>query len=121
MRIGPEPMTITWWMSSRLGIPLLLHEVDEPLEERRRVVRAGRRLGMELDAERRRLPAAQPLDDIVVEADVADLDRPVRGVRRPVQRGVDGEPVVVAGHPDRAPGPVEDWVVWPAGGGAPLW
>src|SRR3712207_8196093 len=47
----------------------------------------------------------QPLDDVVVEAHVADLDRPERGVDRPVQRRVDGEAMVVAGHPHRAADP----------------
>src|SRR4051812_46445957 len=107
MTIGPEPITSTWWMSSRLGTALLLHEVDEPAEQGRRVVRAGRGLRVELHAERRGVEQPQPLDDVVVEAYVADLDPAVRGVGRPVERGVDGEPVVVAGHPHGAADPVE--------------
>src|SRR3954453_10281727 len=107
MTIGPEPITSTWWMSSRLGTVLLPHQVDEPLEQRRGVVRPGRGLRGELDAERRELAAAQPLDDLVVEAHVADLDPPVGGVGRPVERRVDGEAVVVAGHTGRAPAPGE--------------
>src|SRR3954465_11636340 len=99
MMIGPEPITITCSMSVRLGTAVLLHQVDEPLEERRRAVPAGRPLGVELDAEGRRLEAAQPLDHVVVEADVADLDRPVGGVGGPVERRIDGEPVVVAPPP----------------------
>src|SRR3954451_2333516 len=111
MRMGPEPISITCSMSVRLGIALGLHQVDEPLEERRRVVRTGRRLGVELDAERGGLQAAQALDDVVVEADVAHLDRPVRGVGRPVERRVDGEAVVVAGHPHGVADPVEHRLV----------
>ena len=65
---------------------LLLHQVDEPLEERGRVVRAGRGLRVELHAERRHVQAAQALDDVVVEADVADLHLAVGGVGRPVER-----------------------------------
>src|SRR3954449_815196 len=110
MTIGPEPITSTWWMSSRFGTGGL-HQVDEPAEQGRRVVRAGSGLGVELDAERRDVEAAQALDDVVVEADVADLDRPVGGVGRPVERGVDGEAVVVAGHADGAADPVEHRLV----------
>src|SRR5215207_776461 len=49
-------------MSVRLGTLGLLHQVDEPLEERGGVVRSGRGLRVELDAERRYVEAAQPLD-----------------------------------------------------------
>src|SRR3954454_1573502 len=100
MMIGPEPMTSTCSMSSRLGTALP-HEVDEPLEQRGGVVRAGRRLRVELHAERRGLEQPETLDDVVVEADMADLDRAVGGVGGPVEWRVDGEAVVVAGHPDR--------------------
>src|SRR3954462_837171 len=105
MTIGPEPITSTWWMSSRLGTALLLHQVDETLEQGRRVVRAGRGLRVELHADRRAVEQPEPLDDVVVEAHVADLHPPVGGVGRPVQRGVDGEAVVVAGAPHPAPDP----------------
>ena len=134
MRIGPEPITITCWMSVRLGIRLLsravlhdgsradggpavpggLHQVHEALEQRRRVVRAGRGLRVELDAERRRVGQPQALHHVVVEADVADLHRPVGGVGGPVERGVDGEAVVVAGDPHRAADPVQHRLVEPA-------
>src|SRR3954452_18527313 len=101
MTIGPEPITSTCRMSVRLGTALVLHQVDEPLEQRGGVVRAGRRLRVELHAERRGLEQPETLDDVVVEADMADLDRAVGGVGGPVEWRVDGEAVVVAGHPDR--------------------
>ena len=52
----------------------LAHQVGEAVEEVAGVVRAGRRLGVVLHREGRDVEAAQPLDDAVVEPDVADLD-----------------------------------------------
>src|SRR3954451_15944252 len=107
MTSGPEPITSTEWIPVLLGtvrplparvgrlprartaVPLpsgaLSHQFDEALEQRGGVVRAGRRLRVELHAERRDVEAAQALDDVVVEADVADLHRPVGGLGRPVE------------------------------------
>ena len=56
MMIGPDPMTRTLWMSVRLGMSGVLpvgHEIAEPVEEVRRIVRAGCRLGVVLDREAR--------------------------------------------------------------------
>ena len=52
-----------------------------------RVVRSGRRLRVVLHRERRHVEAAQALDDVVVEADVADLDPAVRRCRPPSSTG----------------------------------
>ena len=53
----------------------------------------------------------EPLDDVVVEADVADRGDAVRRLRRRVERGVDREPVVVRGHLDLAGGAVHHRLV----------
>src|SRR5687768_12752759 len=101
MTIGPEPMTRTDWISVRLGT-LALHELYEAVEQVGRVVRARRRLGVVLDAERRLVEQLQPLDDLVVQADVRDLGTPVGGLGDLVERRVDGEAVVVRGDLDLA-------------------
>ena len=91
--------------SSRLGIrhlPCAVHQVDEPVEEIGRIVRAGRRLRVVLHAERRLVEQRQPFDDLVVEADVGDAARTVRRLERALDRGVDREAVVVAGDLDLA-------------------
>ncbi len=98
----------------------------------RGVVRAGSRLGVVLNAEHRALPQAQALDHAVVEVDVTDRRRAVRGVEwlqgpgghvgpgaalarfrgnvaLPRQRG--GEAVIVAGDVDPAGGEVHDRLV----------
>ena len=64
-----------------------------------RVVRAGSSLGVVLHRVRRDIKAFQPLDHLVVEADVADPHPPVCRVRGLAERTVpgDGEPVVVGG------------------------
>src|SRR5690625_4297180 len=55
-------------------------EFDEPVEQVGGVMRAGGGLGVVLDAERRNVQAAQPLDHRVVEAGVAHLDPAVAGL-----------------------------------------
>src|SRR6478735_8448420 len=51
---------------------LLLHELEEAVEEVGRVVRPGRRLRVVLHRVGRQVKAFQPLDDVVVEAHVRD-------------------------------------------------
>src|SRR3954447_6083737 len=70
MTIGPEPMTRTCRRSVRLGIGL--HQLRESVEQVIRVVRPRGRLRVVLHRESRHVQAAQPLDDVVVEAHVAD-------------------------------------------------
>src|SRR6478752_3595523 len=111
MTMGPEPMTRTLWMSSRLGIVLLgragdggEHEVSEAVEEVVGIVRAGGGLGVVLHREGGDVEGPQPLHHLVVEAHVAHLDAAVAvgAVERPLQRGLDGEPVVVRRDLDAA-------------------
>src|SRR6059058_2481832 len=71
------------------------HEVGEPVEEVRGVVRSGGGLGVVLDGERGDVEAAQALDDAVVETDVADVDAAEGRPGRTVDRRVDREAVVV--------------------------
>src|SRR5262249_34009263 len=73
MTIGPEPMTRMCDRSLRLGIRTCSDQLNEPVEQVVGVVRAGRRLRVVLDGERRYVPAAQPLDHVVVEAHVRHL------------------------------------------------
>jgi hypothetical protein len=74
------------------------------------VVRAGGCLGVVLHRERRDVQAAQALDDVVVETDVADLGTAERRVHGPVERCVDREAVVVRGDLDA---PVaRSWTGW---------
>src|SRR6478752_4196311 len=118
MMIGPEPMTRTLWMSVRLGMSGVLpvgHEIAEPVEEVRRIVRAGCRLGVVLDREARQ-PAVgvaelESLDDVVVEAHVADRRLAELGRRRALERSVDREAVVVGGDLDLAGGAVHHRLV----------
>src|SRR4051812_24164019 len=113
MTIGPEPITRMCEISVRLGIspdpPALqillrlagpvtaragrsssrsFEQLDEAVEQVGRIVRAGRSLGVVLHAERLDVARPQALDDIVVEADVADLDLAEVRARRAVERGV---------------------------------
>ncbi len=87
--------------------------VAEPVEEVVRVVRAGRRFGVVLHAERGDVEAVEALDDVVVEVDVAHLDPPeaLARVAHPIDGGVDREAVVVRGDLDAARGPVEHGLV----------
>ncbi len=101
MTIGPEPMTRTDWISVRLGT-LALRELHEAVEQVGGVVRAGRRFGVVLDAEGRLAEELETLHHVVVEADVGDLGAAVGGVGDLVERGVDGEAVVVRGDLDLA-------------------
>ena len=84
MTIGPDPMTRTLLdvVAPRHQRPPAGHEVDETVEEVGGVVRAGRGLGVVLDAERRLLEQREPLDDVVVEADVGDAGRAEGRVER---------------------------------------
>src|SRR3546814_11179660 len=82
MTMGPEPMTRTELMSSRLGMRCFLAEVaadqfSEPVEQVVGIVGARGSLGVVLHREGGDVQCAQPLDDLVVQADVADLDPPV--------------------------------------------
>src|SRR4051812_14051346 len=119
MTIGPEPMTRTDFRSWRFGMsaPALLvlrrtrsgsrgHQLAEPVEQVLGIVRAGRRLRVVLDAERRDVQCRQPFYDIVVETNVADLDPAERGVGDLVEGRVHGEPVGVRGDLDLARGRV---------------
>src|SRR5262245_23024758 len=85
-------MSRTERMSERFGIGLpllLLDEVDEASEEVRRLVRAGRRLGVVLHGEERQALVLEPFDGAVVQVRV-------REDRRAAERvGVDGEAVVL--------------------------
>src|SRR4029453_16286907 len=78
--------------------PVLLppagHQLGEAGEQRVGVVRAGRGLGMVLDAEPGHVQALQALEDAVVAVAVGDA----RARRQ--ARVVDGEAVVVAGDAD---------------------
>ena len=102
-------------MSSRLGIGTSSIRSHEPVEEVRRVVRAGGRLGVVLHRERLQptvvVAQLEALDHVVVEADVADRGDAVRRGGGLVERRVDGEPVVVRGHLDLAGGAVHHRLV----------
>src|SRR5262249_20994327 len=74
----------------------LFHHRGEPVEEIERVVGAGGRLGVVLDAERATVPRGEPLARAVVEVDVRALD--ARGERREV----DAEAVVLRRDLDAA-------------------
>src|SRR4051794_2478469 len=87
--IGPDPITRTELMSSRLGTDTPLdHELGEPVEQVTGVVRTGRRLRVVLDGEGRHVKTPDALHDVVVEADVADLGAAVRRLGDAVARGV---------------------------------
>ena len=63
---------------------------DEPVEDRERVERPGRALGVVLDGLDRQLAVAQALDRAVVEVDLADAEagrRAAASRRRPGPRG----------------------------------
>ena len=87
--------------------------VPEAVEEVVGVVRAGGRLGVVLHREGRDVERPQALDDVVVEPDVAHLDAAVavRAVELALDRGLDGEAVVVRGDLDAAGGLVEHRLV----------
>src|SRR5690606_22798811 len=98
----------------RAGVPGGGHHLDEGVEQVGGVVRTGGGLGVELDAERGAVQQSQPLDHVVVEADVADLGAAVRGVERAVEVGADREAVVLAGDVDASGAGVADRLVDPA-------
>ena len=96
--------------SSRRGISRSPGASDAGLDELgqllARVVRPGRRLGVELHAPDRAASQAQALDRAVVERAVRDLERAVA-----VGRRLDGEAVVLARHEHAAGGRLVDRVV----------
>ncbi|CAM5561573.1 hypothetical protein SBADM41S_01617 [Streptomyces badius] len=94
MRLGPEPRMIT---AAWCGLP-----PRSPRRRRSRSTASSRR------TRRRRCPVQEleSLDDLVVQADVGDLGAAERGVGDLVERGVDGEAVVVRGDLDLAGGAV---------------
>src|SRR3954447_4984342 len=98
MTIGPEPMTRTWWMSSRRGMGSApSHQGGEAVEQAGRVVRTGCGLGVVLDAEGGDALAGQALDGAVVGTGVAQVDRAERRVDARPGLARDREPVVLAG------------------------
>src|SRR3954447_12044903 len=68
------------WMSVLRGTDLR----HEALERGPGIVRAGRRLGMELQRARAQLREREPLDGVVVERDVGDAGAVGAGDREPV-------------------------------------
>src|SRR5258708_5179056 len=98
-------------MSLRLGILLgtafeIVHQFYEVVEQVVRIVRAGRSLGMVLDAEDGFAAMAEAFERVVIEIDVGEVD--VVCVER---LGVDREAVVVRGDFDASGGLVEDGMV----------
>ena len=89
----------------RLSLAVLSHRLEEPVEQDVRVVRARRRLRVELRGEDRQDPVAESLERSVVQVAVRRLD--VRG-QRP---GVDREAVVLRRDRDVAGAEVLDRVV----------
>src|SRR5690606_6712874 len=112
MTIGPEPMTRTLLMSVRLRMRACSvsvcrrQDVGEPVEQVPGVVRTRGRLGEILHRERAELSIrpgqGESFDDVVVEADMAHLRLAVGRLHGVIERGVDGEPVVVRGDLDLA-------------------
>ena len=96
MMMGPEPMIRMRWRSLRRGMLFrLLHQLDEVVEQVVRIVRAGRGLGVILDAEDRLAAVAEAFERLVVQVDVGDFDLvEVERIR------VDGEAVIVGGDLD---------------------
>src|SRR5690242_2102741 len=86
----------------RCSLAVAFEQLNEPIEEIRRVVRSGRGLRVVLHAERARVAGSQTLDHVVVKAHVAHLDGPELGIGRAVQRRVDREAVIVRGDLDLA-------------------
>src|ERR1700760_1677358 len=108
MTIGPEPITRTWWMSSRRGMcSAPSHQACETVEQVGGVVGPGGRLRVVLHREGRDVGARQPLDDPVVGAPVGQVDVAVRGGDVLAGRPGHGEPVVLARDGER-PGGVVD-------------
>ena len=122
MMIGPEPITRT-----RLDVLALRqsglrrrsacrHQLAEPVEEVRRVVRAGRRLGVVLHREalQRRRPASRssrPSTTSSLRQTWLTVATPYGVSVGAVERRVDGEPVVVRGDLDLAGGAVHHRLV----------
>src|SRR5690606_18309548 len=109
MTIGPDPMTRTEEMSSRLGMCALLaerldDEIAETVEQVVGVVRAARGLGVVLHREGGDVEGLEALHDVVVEAEVAHLDAAEAGgaVERAVEGRRDREAVVVRRDLDAA-------------------
>src|SRR3546814_12179741 len=92
MTIGPGPRMRMVWSSRRLGMSVVLHRSDEPVEQRRHVVRSRAGLRMSLEAEGRCVGQLEALVGSVEQRAVGDA-----GVGR--QRGfVDREAVVLRGE-----------------------
>src|SRR3978361_168121 len=97
MTIGPEPITSTWWMSSRRGMGSApSHQDGEAVEQGGGVVRPGGRLRVVLHGEGWHGAAREPFDHPVVGAAVRQVDVPVRGVDVLAGRAGHCEPVVLA-------------------------
>src|SRR3954447_2625103 len=93
---------MSWGRTSRFaGASPPTQQVEEPVEEVRRIVGAGSGLRVVLHRERLEVALGvaelEAFDHVVVEADVADRGLAVRRGRAARPRGVDGEAVVVGG------------------------
>ena len=92
-----------------------LHQVDEPVEQVAASCGPAAASGWYWTENAVSLPVGvaqlEPLDHVVVEADVADRRDAVRRLGRRVERGVDGEAVVVGGDLDLAGGAVHHRLV----------
>src|SRR5688572_12646801 len=110
MTIGPEPSTRIFWMSSRLGTGGL-EQRDELVEQSERVVRAGARLRVVLDAPGRDVEQADALDRAVVEVHVRQLAGAEVGLDPLAGLPAHREAVVLRGDRDPARPQVLDGVV----------
>src|SRR5258705_3197720 len=96
MTMGPAPMIRMLLRSVRLGIFVFLHQRREAVKQVGDIVRAGRSLGVALEAERRLVLVLKALQRAVEQADV-------RGAQRVGQRlHLHGKTVVLAGDADPA-------------------
>ncbi len=91
--IGARPQSFLLVIRDHCSSSRAFHHGDEIVEEVARVVRAGRRLGMILDAEKRERAVAHALVGVIVQIYVRDLDIARRqGIR------IDAEAVVLRGN-----------------------
>src|SRR5690606_21120879 len=107
MTIGPDPITSTCSMSLRLGMAGL-HQGDELVEQRSRVMRARGGLRVVLHRERRNLLAAQTLHRAVVGAVMTDPRLAERRVETLSRLAFESESVVLCGDGHLAGGDVDD-------------
>src|SRR5690606_25151446 len=91
MTIGPAPMMRMVLRSLRFGISVLLHRSNEPVEQRRNVMRSRTRFRMPLEAERRSVSQRDALVAAVEQRTMGDAS-----VARQ-RRLVDRETVVLRG------------------------